>query len=407
MGHFLFSFINVFIALSANAFESLPEYRGLNSREALATDSPQLIDTEYTSDFIVYHRSFYWEPLWWSRPLGYDLTVGSLGGKEFALNQRVRFTAGLTSQLKFHFYWFEDRDLEDDFTAQILELTYWGAKRFGLAAYGSLSRDKAENDVGLAFLARWSDTEGRLYFTLLDFQRNQRNRATDRWEKGHEPKVIGYVQRSIQQDGEHVKAWREWSARYEMPTRWRFPDEQKDYEYQKYALQARGFLQRQENSWAWRANWEDKFESAVTPTSAEQTHRQRLWLQLEEERSLGKPTLRYGLHHLWRRYQGIVRDATFRHWLPYVWWEAPEYLTEYGGRQWLVGYDVALGWLEKSGNWMAADSDTFAHEHRVNVTHRWRFQQSGEIRALLTFDLDELGSDATWEGGAAQVAWAY
>lgn len=392
----------------ALAFESLPEFRGLDEAEASALDSPRLIDPEYTSDFLNYQKPLEWESAWWSHPLGFDFSVGSLSGKEFLVDQRLRFTAPLTERLNFNFFWVSDRDLEDDFTASVLELTYFLTAHVGVAGYTSLSKDKAEDDAGAALLFRRDHRESRLYFTLLDFQRNQRNRESDRWRDNKAAKAFGFISRENVREGGRVRRWREWSYRFEPEAHREFPDSNRDYFYQRQAVQLRGF-QRQESgsSAAWRVNWDDKMETDIVSGSEDKVRRQRAWFQTEAGMPANDKTWRFGLNHIWRRYTGTNRHAEFRDWSPFFWLEGPERLTDYGSHQWRIGYDVVLGWIESQGGWLPADTESYADEHRLNLSHSWKFARNGRIDALLTFDLDRLGSGETWEGGAVQMNWYF
>lgn len=396
------------LAAPASAFESLPEYRGLDEVEAAALDSPRLLDQEYTSDFITYQTPLERESAWWSRPLGFDSSIGSLSGKEFLVDQKLRFTAKLTDKLNFHFYWFADRELEDDFTANVMELSYFPVPAVGVAAYTTLSKDKAEDDVGAALLFKRGNRESRIYTTLLDFQRNQRNRETDRWRDGKAAKAFGLISRENLIENGQARKWREWSYRYEPEAHREFPDLVRDYFYHRQSVQIRGF-QRHDSAKtsSWRFNWDDKSEREVVSGVEAKVRRQRAWVQLESSTPAHDQTWRYGLHHIWRRYTGTTKHAEFRDWSPFLWWAGPETQTDYGARRWEIGYDVVLGWTESQGGWLPAEAEGFADEHRLNFTHSWRFARDGQIDALLTFDLDRLGSGETWEGGAIRMNWYF
>ncbi len=388
------------------AFESLPEYRGLSESETLL-DSPRLLDTEYTSDFINYQKPLEWESWWWSKNVGLDFSVGSLSGKEFLIDQRVRIESRLTERVGFKFFWVSDRDLEDDFTNQIIELEFEVNPKLAVAAYTSLSKDKAEDDVGLALIHRQSEIETRLYISLLDFQRNKRNRDTDRFRDGKGPLAYGIVSRKNLREGSLVHRWQEWSWRLEPKSRWEFPVNSREYEHQRQVVQIREFSRVETgHTYSWRLDWDDKQESGVTAGVPGQVRRQRVWAQAEFGRPLNSQFIRYGLHHIWRRFTGLNQHAEFRDWMPFVWWEGPAEVTSYGSRQWQVGYDVVVGTTESHGGWIPEDRNEHYVEHRLNGVHRWRFHENGAVDAIITFDLDRFGTGETWEGGSARLVWS-
>lgn len=387
------------------AFDLAPEYRGLDKTEALTLDNPRPLDAEYSSDFLTYQRPLQWEPRWHSQPVAFDMAVGSLGYKDFLVDGRLKFTAPLTERLKFQFLWLSDRDLEDDFETQILEMSWALSPQNELALYGHVSRDKAEDDMGLAWVTRLGFWQTRIYATFLDFQRNQRNHLSDRWQEGHGARAFGFVGRTP--PSRDQRNWSELSWRQEPKAIWLFPDQSRHYEHQRNSLQIRNHQTLGENlTLATRSSWDDKFESESFPTHENQIRRQRLWLQTEIEAPLFSYHFRPGLNYFWRRFQSLNGDFVARHWIPSLWWIGPSLPTSYGSRQWEIGYDVSLAWTDWSGQWQDSQP-TYRAEHRLNTLHRWRFSTQGELDILLTFDLDRFGSGETWEGGAARMNWFY
>lgn len=396
-------FLSCLLSSTAVAFESWPEFRGLAAPEARRIDDPFLVDAEYNSDFLIYQKPVGWDAKMWQRGQGFDFTVGSLGGKEFLLDQRILLQAQLTERLRFRLIWMNDQDFEDDFATQKLELGYRIGQDWGVSGYGSLAFHKEENDVGVAVWRKRDDFESRLYMTLLDFQRNERNRETDRWGKNEEPKAFGIVVRRSQED-EHGKAWSEVGLRYEPRATWNFPDIARKYQYQRTSVLMKTSIEHADGyGRSGQLAFEDKFESEVfsaPATSGEnQLRRQRAWFQYEEKVPLNdRGDFRFAINHFWRRYVGLGRDAVTRDWLPAAWWDY---------KNWSFGYDVDLRWADWNGLWSASDQDSFEAQHRLNVLHRWVFEQQGELALVFTFDLDRFGTDETWEGGAGRFSWFF
>ncbi|MGE0762465.1 MAG: hypothetical protein AB7N80_04230 [Bdellovibrionales bacterium] len=388
---------------TAKAFESWPEYRGLAAAEAEGLDDPRLIDAEYISDFVSYQKPLSWEAKLWRRQQGFDFSVGSLGGKEFLLDQRLLLTAPFTERLTFRLIWFNDQELEDDFSTQKMEIAYRVGASWGVAGYGSLAFHKEENDVGAALWRRVGLSEARVYFSLLDFQRNERNRETDRWGKHSEPKAYGLIMRRSIESELGPSWWSEFSVRHEPRAKWNFPDVERRYEYQRTAAHVKVHRELADGrARSTRLAWDDKSESetffAPASPSENQVRRQRIWLQAEQTIPQGKVDLRVGLNHFWRRYVGLGRDVVYRDWLPTLWLDR---------ENWQFGYDAAFRWTSFSGDWLDAKTEHDDINHRLNVLYRWLFADQGELAFLFTFDLDRFGTEETWQGGSSRLQWFF
>src|SRR5690606_31593354 len=123
-----------------------------------------------------------------------------------------------------HFY---SSDFEDKIQHQFLEFVKWRGD-WGFALFSQPLGEKKRMDAGLALL-HWihERKESRLYIAFPDFQRNKRNEAADRFIQA--PIVMGWrYEAAVGQDG-----FQRIQVRNELPVRWRFPDTQSDYRFER------------------------------------------------------------------------------------------------------------------------------------------------------------------------------
>lgn len=386
---FKFFALWVFTSSVSAAYESFPEFRGLDTTEASSFDRPQDITSEYSSDFVTYLKPLSWDHSFYFSGQAYDVSAGSLSSKEFQLDQRLKVYKALNPFLEFRLSWFQDRDLEEDASGQIVEMIYWTPARVGLSVYGNLSLFKSENDLGMAVLRRSEEGEVRLFVTLPDFQRNQRNLNSDRWDTA--PVVYGFLLR--RQPKPNI--YSEISLRYEAPARWEFPDQQKAYDYQRQTLQ----VSLQRRNWSLRLFADRKHESQGPLSGSSVTNevwqRDRHFAYLDREMDLAGRPLRVGIHWFHRDYLKMNQTLIYRDIIPVLWYE--------WSPNWDLGYDSTLHWVADYGNLLSESPKSFGTQHRLNLGFNHAFHKAGKLRLLMTVDLDRFGSGETWEGGAAQL----
>ncbi|MCB0355362.1 MAG: hypothetical protein KDD40_00050 [Bdellovibrionales bacterium] len=368
------------------AYEIYPEYRSLQADEVSEVQAAKNIDSEYQSDILTFQKPFRWQANWLKQDKAFDLSVGSLSSKRFAIENRLKILAPLNPFIDFHFVYFEQSDFEEQIRAHMLELLFWPHKKWGIAVYGEASGFKSEDDVGVAIINKpHNNLYHRWFYTATDFSRNQRNEQADYFKQ--KPSSFGWVTRWWSKENSEFV---ELALRVDRESEWVFPGQNITHFYNKRYLgvQSRHLLVAQ-----YYLNTQISLTQRheVSQSSVEFLKGEYQW-QLETP-TFNKGRWLYGLQYvdrLWRSSSGEVRHFN---WLPHVWWQFTH---------WAWGYESTL-FSAKGPTPLRSSLDTqsFRAEHRGNIKYGFVFAQA-ELNLLFTFDLDRLGTGEAWEGGNAQ-----
>jgi hypothetical protein len=434
----------------AKAFEIFPEFSTLSEQEEVSFTKPVSIDPTYGGLEQSYRKSDEWERLWFGVPVAVDGTVGSIDGKHFLISNRAKFYKALSSHFEFRFTHFEDRDLEVDRVATILEMIYWSGlgwpvRRVGISVYGEPSFFKRQNDMGVALLLNPSPmSEIRLFNTFVDVVRNDRNDRTDRFEGSKVPYSFGFVGRhwngkAKPDDGDvhRTLEYVEYAVRYETDTHWRFPDARYDYRYwKKFASVSSNISLSPKVALNMRVQFDQKFEAKILdgagPVAARPaslvdeawTNERLLTVLRFPLSSLGSWQLTPGLSVNYRRWRasgtGLPTasatgaaggsgsgwgqgDVTYLDWIPHGILKIP--LSDADNSDSMT-FEYALSLQKQSGeSSLRSRPDNGGPwdlvEHRLSVSYDVMFSNTGSLRIIPTFDVGRLLS-RPWGGGNAQ-----
>lgn len=364
-------FFSLLFSLQAHAisFESFPEFITLTEDEQSALDSATAIDTKYSAAAMSYQKPPTWHWQWLKANKFFDLSIGSIDGTRFLIDNRLKLYAFLNDNLEFRFTYFQEQNLETNYLAHNLELIYWMNKNFGISLYGELFFQKRKNDAGVAFFYKPEDThEIKYFFTLVDFTRNDRNDQTDYFTQT--PYATGLVGRLWNQENPEFF---EYAITFETPTNWVFPSS--GYEY-KYWRKLASLFYKASNFEA-RVEFTQKYE-AKSNVGSVKTDRLLSYLR--------KPL---HLSSTWIISPGIA--AAHRHWELD---SGPSNLTEFiphvilDNGKWNFEYDLTL---HNAGS-----------EHRLATIYNIAFSDKSNLRIVATWDLANLFKNKPWGGGNAQ-----
>lgn len=377
---------------SAAAFELAPEYQHLNEREIGALEGPERIDAEYRSDILTYSLPFSWRGAWLRSPHGFQVSLGSLDGKRFLAEQRLKARKDLGGPLAFEAQYLEQSDFENEFRHLVLAFDYELMPRWSLSLYGEPSSRKSEDDAGAALTYAFSPRHRlRLFHTWIDFSLNQRNEAADFYTE--KPRAFGFVGRNTEAVGD---SFVEYALRIEPESRRTFPSERLYAHENRYFhfLARRPFAQAH---WNLGLSHEDKRESGTpfdesAASARVRSERKTFLLQREEARWI------HGWQYAERAWSTADGRVRHRDVLPHVWYE----LSAGPRSQWSLGYEFTWHRAEGPEELRASLDHDDRLEHRLNLAYRWRFP-SGALKFLFTADLDEFGGGKTWEGGSGQL----
>ena len=391
----------------ASAFELTPEYVFFAPVEQDELDDPSLTDSEYPSDILAFSRSSSQDYHFFKDDKQFLLSMGSIGSKNFMINDHIKLTQFLTDQLEFRFHYWKEQDFDRDLQGQVVELNYWLTDKWALGVFGEGTFKKSEIDFGVAAHFRpHPEHEIRVFSTFPDTVRNERNKQTDTFSRP--PGAMGLVGRWVSGDSEEFF---QYSLREEKPTHWDFPDQ--GYRY-KFRRQTAGLYSRTEFSgdfltlrWQGDKKVEDKqwttASSSLTSPVRMERERHMVLLEWEDVDLFEDPgkAFRYGLYVTHREYDNGSGEVTQSTVLPHFWYRAPAGKTGGIRDYWILGADTSL-FRETGDNALLNRpiEEGVTSEFRLTTSYDFQMKNQASLKLIFTFDLDEFGSGSTWEGGA-------
>lgn len=414
MRHWLV-FLLVFTCSPVFAWELLPEYLGLNEKEQQEFDNPRQTDSEYQSDILAFSRSFGDDYDFYSSPQVIVIGMGSIGSKDFFIQDVLKVESPLTDSLKMRFHYLREEDWDRETEAAILELEQMFSEKWGVAIFGEAMHRKAEIDFSTALVFKPSEEHTiRAFYSFVDVSRNERNELADRFETA--PRTYGLVGRWIRSPESGEKEFFNYSIRHEKPTRWLFPDEEYRYLYERKSASIYTRWRFLNHHFGLRWEGEEKLEekqksSALSPFADEaRWERTKHIIQLEVERPLraiAEAKIRLGVVGAVREFDTSNGSATQSQQLPYLWFRAPAGQTAGIQDFYQVGLDTTL--FRETGNEVLVGRPTgeLKEEYRLNTSYDFFLMNQAQLRLIFTFDLDRFGSGETWEGGAGTFQMSF
>ncbi len=406
-------FALVFVGLGSSsvggAFELMPEFHSVTQSEWSDFDRARDVDSEYASDWLTFQKPLLWDYEFAKSDKYFDLSYGSLSGKTFLAQERLKLHHHLTDNLEFRFSHFKEQDSEVNQLRQVLELVFWSDGGYGLSFYGSPASNKAETDAGIAFLSKSKfGRQTRFFVNWADFDRNNRNPDPDRWVKGHSPFVAGFTYQRIN-NPEALPRFSALSFRREYPVSLLDPNSEREVKYHNSSFVFKHFRTTKNlNRFEFRAQLDDKSESQVdqsaqAPDGDRWARRRRALAQAELAIFKGPYELKPGLSYQYREYREDQDSAIFRDLLPSFWIAFQKNESEQFKSQWSLGFDASIH-SESQPSPLLPTRRASASEGRMNLKYDIKFKNSGELVILGSFDLDRFGSGESWEGGNAQFS---
>lgn len=395
-------FIVMWISPWAAAFDVSPEYQGLSESDLKALEGPQGIDSEYQIIANGFFLPLEWERFYQSQRRAADLSIGSLGNKNFLIYSRVKTEADLLETLRFQFNYVAQRDRETDQLRHVLELSQRLTTKLRLNVYGEPSFYKRENDMGVALVSEGERWSHRLYYTLHDLTRAEHNDLADKFRGGRDPRSLGLA--SVY-SGDEV--WARFGVRYDQPVTWDRPQEQRVYSYSKKLIYGDAIWTLNPGSRVGiRLQWDETFEgqepdSATSTVVAESWRLQRLQSRLSYFHGAEGDRLGYGaaFSHVHRKWTG-VDGRSLQHFneMPSAELRLRAARREHGFDHVRIEYEFA--WYSRFGaKELAPDQKQSPHEQRLQTGYEFNFKGDARLMLAFNFDMDEWTPAPTFEGG--------
>ncbi len=428
----------LFVAPSARSFDVAPEYQGFHERELERFERATDLNSEYQLIWNAYLPTLPILPVQSTltaeqvrqierandheRLAGLNnrlwASIGSLSNDYFFIYSHAQISADLSDGLTFHFTHYQQRDLETDQVGQVLELRKRLSRYAQLAVYGEPSLYKRQNDLGGAVILGNPQHQHRLYHTWHDFTRNGHNNEADRFTNDGKPTSIGW----LGQD-----AWGPWQTqmgfRYDQPTEWLRPQDDRILRYKKTTLFLRAAWVRHaetsnESSWPDGAQSAFSIEAQIDRTFKEQAPDDAASLVPHESTKLSREWVR--MNYVWPFDDSRVSLATSlsaisRRWqneksenvqaldvLPGLTAKMRTLRRGENHDQVSVGIEATFYDKDDSKNITAGTQNDGPVEGRINTAYEFGFQNRNRLVLALNFDADDFGPLPSFEGGNGQ-----
>lgn len=411
---------------NGTAFEFDPEYQSFATQSGFVVIDPKQIDSEYESDILTYSLS----PLTQAQLMRQRfvsgsstrgsalISAGSLSATQFDQKLRAEIQSPLNPALRFKFLRTEHQNYEEnsshsifELEGRILELSPDDGIFF--SAYGEVTRQKREDDVGFAIVRRklhptsgdgdgeiHHGSETRAFITFADFTRSGRNDAGDRFNSDKEPVVLGFTHRRSS-----ATSFSEIFYRRETAFEWNDPAIGKTFHYARSVL---GFLWLRPSSnspkegLSLRGQW-DRTETGLQTTSTnvfDLIHRSRLRLEARRTRTLTK-SLMLESGFMWTSREWIDENGSVlfhENAVPFLWVQHDSGFD--------LGAEVTVFGRYGDASMGSPTTRTSAIESRLNARYRISFSEQAELLLALTLDVDRAEGGA-FEGGHSQFKMTF
>ena len=161
---------------SQTSFAFVESYSLFGPLESNNINGPENINGEYYSDILAFRNSLKNDYKFLNATNAYDIYVGSISSKQFAVQQRLKLNQQITEKLFFDLVYIERENFEEGREQFMSGLTYRSTNAISFSAYTSLFANKDQNDVGMAVSFDLNSAHKlRLFVNMVDFSFNERN----------------------------------------------------------------------------------------------------------------------------------------------------------------------------------------------------------------------------------------
>lgn len=375
------------------SFDRFYEYRAFSDLELEVFNYYEKIDSEYFSDVLVFSTKMEDEIKYQLADRVILASFGSLSRSEFLKDNRVKIRHSFSDTLSFQFQYLEQKDYDTLQSHAIFEFGYRPIRNWAFSVFAEMGFEKAEDNLGVSTTYFFTDHHQlRLFFNLVQYDRNKRNTKEDTFAK--DPRAFGFVGRNTKERFRQTEYF-EYGMTIETPTEWHLPDDDLIFNYKRWMGTLR-YL-RPIND----------FDSVFVILQADKRSEHRGVLStglLGDEFIVGRQQLQieygtkraknfdweigaYGIKRQMEVWSSRVNALDI---LPYTNFHFNR--NELASGYWSVGYDIDF--YDKKVLHTTSSRRTEA-EHRLNIYWTGNLSDTAYLRFAFTADTD----DFSWEGG--------
>ncbi len=376
------------------SFDQNFEYRSITEDERKVKNQRTKIDSEYQNDILASLFTDQEENLWRTENIIFMQSLGSLSGKIFGFDRRIKFERDLLENFSFKLVHFEQADYEQNQLHTIFEFTY-KTTDWDYGFYFELAHLKRSNDFGFALTYHpETDHKIRFFHTWVDAERNLRNEDNDRFASM--PSAYGFKGNLTRRGIET-----EYGVLIEPEFRWSFPSENVEYTYRRYMASLFLNMPLRGNYLSFRIQWDSKLDMEQTLYSENVISRLELdrfqtlvrhqWVNADTglEYSVGLMLARRDWGFANREY--ITFDG-----IPHFGVMWPKRKT-HDSKRW--GFEYGATFHTQNGDWSQTSPNDLTRQNRADAIWEWAFNPQAKITFRFGFDLDDIVSKEFWQSG--------
>lgn len=379
----LFPFFNLF------AFTGAPEWATYVRQTLTIEDQASYIDSEYISDQLAYSHDVDQEYVWQSGSNVADFVFGSLSSNKFYHQSRVKIQSDLSDRWRFSYIQFSQDDYERNQSSTWLSLSHRYNSNFGFAISATPESDKSEIDYKAQFNLFFKDSKISIYYIEPKLMKNSKS-EDDSVFYNKKPRAYGLKWFAGDKNNFFV-----FQTRIDTSSELRIKNSffnSSNYLHQlvlKHTNDDYIFNFKSEISKA----YEQLTDSLISLSASQKGSEVLLSFEHNQPNTLGAGFMYKQLD--WKTDRG---ELLHKNYLPFIYYKLTKNAWAYQ-----LTWESTLHKSKTIDQFEVSNTDCEScYEHRLNIALKKVFKPSFSFQLKLTVDVDEFGSDNTWEGGSGQ-----
>lgn len=390
----LTQFLSLTIVLKAYGF--IESYSLFGSEEAKIVNGPDVIDGEYYSDILAFRNQLLKDYNFMKATNAYDIYLGSISSKQFAIQQRLKVNQKLSDHIYFDLIYINKENFEIAREQFLTGLSYNISQRLSLSFYTSLYSFKDQNDIGISGEFKISNNHKlRLFINSADFGFNQRNQVNA--QDNSRPFNIGLDGQWINDNFEFINYYVFINTLVERE----FLDLNQIYIFDEKRSGFRGRMKLSSVNYFnfdldFSQGREGLFSSNIPDPVNDKLYDRSSFTILNQVETLNWIFGYEYNYRYWQSDQGNIQHSNF---LPHVWYKITTNSKSYLPTNIDLGLESSLHSAKGNKSLRSISDENEALNSRFNLRLIYKISENSTLNFLLSADLDDKFS---WEGGGGQ-----
>lgn len=384
------------ILLSRSTWAFVESYSLFGPLESKRINGPKHLDSEYYSDVLAYQNPMKTDYRFLNANNAYDIYVGSISSKQFAIQQRLKLNQKISENFYFDLIYVEKENFEEGREQFMSGLSYKLSKAVSLSAYTSLFSSKDQNDVGLALSLDLNQTHKvRFFLNMIDFGFSERNEIEAEDQK--KPLHFGLYGRWLSDNSQFFEYY---FFRNSSIVR-DFTQTDQRYVFAETRLGLRGKYKLFEN---YDYNFDHNFFQGkegqyqiIAPDFNNDTNWARTGFRSLHQIESG-PMIA-GIQYNYRYWSSDAGSVQHSNIMPHVWYNIRLYDTAVLPKSIDLGLEASFHQAQGDERLRSSTDIDSDINSRFNLRLCYEFSKSAVLNLLFSSDLDDKFS---WEGGGGQ-----